>query len=148
MNCERVLSKQKIDEYVLERTDFVVNYVPWKLSGNRNENAEIISTLGTVFSKLKEMVKQFCVHTYLKRKQTLAFQKAKQNVNNSTAVIQVDFAENYSFVEQNEIRSGRWTYQQCTIFISYTWYSGDGKGNVIISNTLLHTNKHCICIHE
>ena len=117
----------------------MVSYVQWTLSGKRYEKAKVIGTLGAVFSKLKDVVKQYCVHMYVKRKQALAFQQAKQSVNDSTAVIQVDFAENYSFAEQDKIQSAHWIHQQCTIFTSYTWYSGDEKGSVIVSDTLLHT---------
>ena len=63
MDCECVLCKHKLDEYVPERIDLVVNYIQWTLSGKIYEKAKIISTLGAVFSKLKDMVKQFCVHT-------------------------------------------------------------------------------------
>lgn len=54
-------------------------------------------------------------------------------ISENEIVIQIDFAENYSTVFQDEIQSAHWSHGHVTIFTCCTWTFNehvDGKGAV------------------
>ena len=60
---------------------------------------------------------KFAVHHYCTRQQQGYIKKIKEEARaNGTAVIQMDFAENYSLIVQHEIQQAHWTTPQATIF--------------------------------
>ena len=58
-----------------------------------------------------EVVKQldyFKQHTFIKRKQANSFEEKTRAVNGHNIVVQVNFAENYMAIGQDEIQSAHW----------------------------------------
>lgn len=60
--------------------------------------------------------------------------------NESSVVLQKDFSENNSLLQQNEIKAAHWTDQQVTIFTAHAWI-GEGvkESFTIVSDSLNHT---------
>lgn len=54
---------------------------------------------------LKSKICYFLKHTFIKRQQQKLFGVLKANISEKKAVIQVDFAENFTIKMQNEIQS-------------------------------------------
>lgn len=52
--------------------------------------------------------------------------------------MQIDFAENYSCVAQDEIQSAHWSNTLVTIFTCVTWMAGMKKCNALVSDNLSH----------
>ena len=52
-----------------------------------------------------ESIKKLTPHSYISRAQTSYLQKMSDNPDNFSAVVLVDFAENYSFVVQDEVQA-------------------------------------------
>ena len=60
------------------------------------------------------------------------------------AVLQIDFAENFSTLWQDEIQSAHWNKKQITVFTSVTWQQNLCTSTVIISDDLTHSRDSII----
>ena len=73
-------------------------------------------TVGRAFESFAEKIDAFILHQYIKRRQSEKFEDSKKEVSNTTAVLQVDYAENFSVVLQNEVQSRHWVNEQISLF--------------------------------
>lgn len=66
----------------------------------------------------------------------------KQNLDNKTALILMDFSENYTFTVQNEVQGYNWNHGYCTLHTAVIYYLVDNilksKSVCVISNDLNH----------
>ena len=64
------------------------------------------------------MVLSFLPHFFIKQKQSDSYMKLKEQVetNDSTAVLEINFAENYSTFWQDKVQSAHWPKNQITVF--------------------------------
>ena len=62
-----------------------------------------------------EKLSEFTEHSYLSKCQAAALKKLLDNLPINKVVAQVDFAENFQFVIQDEIQSYHWTKEYCTV---------------------------------
>lgn len=96
---------------------------------------------------LRELVKglnkslpNFKTHTHTKNQQLEYFEMAKNNLLEDECVVQVDFAENYSLIQQDEIQSAHWQHAQTTLFTCCMWFKGnETKSYVVVSDDLTHS---------
>ncbi|XP_063222679.1 uncharacterized protein LOC134531076 isoform X2 [Bacillus rossius redtenbacheri] len=120
----------------------LTNEMKWKQWKNVEGHPQIVSETGTVSDCVKKIQMQmiaFKLHQYVKRKQSKHFEDAKKNFSTHDAVIQIDFAENYTAVSQDEIQSAHWTQRQTTIFTAVVWLECNKVYNyAIISDELSH----------
>ena len=61
------------------------------------------------------------IHRYVKREQAATFTKVISECDGSSVTLQVDFLENATLIEQDEIQSAHWTRKQVTIFTAHAW---------------------------
>ena len=128
------------------------NNILWKEWKDVNGRFYVSEQQGTVHDCLQEIDKQFHsfkMHCYVKRMQSRHFEDLKIHTTNETAVLQVDFAENYTAVLQDEIQSAHWHQKQVTLFTAIAWV-GDNSAKptrsfVNISDDLTH-NKHSVWV--
>jgi hypothetical protein len=98
----------------------------------------------TVFQCVKQMKQrtaQYLYHVFVKRKQSKYFENIEENANDGTVVCQVDYAENFTLQDQNQIQSAHWSKKQASIFTAYPWLGGsgaDGRSFGFVSNTTKH----------
>ena len=85
------------------------------MAKTRQAEKVTISAIVNVFDDFKNQMNSFLVHRYIKRKQQDHFTKLIEECDGSSAVHQVDFSENASIVNQNEIQSSHWSHQQVNI---------------------------------
>ena len=104
-----------IDQYVPQDGSALVSYQQWE----NGEKGKVVATAEDTFRDLRHQLKQFLIHVYVKRKQSAYFEKVKGEVNGINVVLQVDFSENASLVQQNEIQAGHWNHKQATLFTAY-----------------------------
>ena len=101
--------------------------------GSTIELAELICSI----------VPQFLEHCYIKRKQADTYRNMKKEAEKesfkSKAMIQVDFAENYTCVSQDEIQSAHWQQAQVSLFTAAVWHSGKMHPYVLCSDNLTHS---------
>lgn len=60
--------------------------------------------------ELKGKMKKFKLHYFLKRVQSNFFQESITSLKDDEAVVQVDFAENYKLISQDETQSAHWRF--------------------------------------
>ena len=59
-------------------------------------------------------------------------------------MLQIDFAEDYTCVVQDEVQSFHWVQPQVSLFTVSTWYNGQHHPTVIVSDDLDHTKRSVI----
>ena len=96
------------------------------------EKVTILTTVNDIFDELTNQMSNFLVHRYIKRKQQDHFTKLTEEFDGSSAALQVDFSENASIVNQNEIQSAHWSHQQVTIFTDHVWVNQNVKESFVI----------------
>ena len=98
---------------------------------------------------IQSLLPQFLQHCHTKREQAAAYQSereaaASEGKDTSHALIQVDFAENYTCVAQDEIQSAHWKQHQVSLFTAAVWHSGDIHSYVIASDNIVHSKETVI----
>ena len=93
----------------------------WQWANDQNgktERQEFKGSLMDCFDILKQQSSYFLKHICIKLMQSRAFISEKESLidDDSTVVIQVDFAENYTTQIQNAIQSSYWVSKQFTLF--------------------------------
>jgi hypothetical protein len=91
----------------------------------------------------------FVTHTYVTRQQRDYVKKIKLTSSLTIfAVIQVDFAENFSFIVQKEILSAYWNQKQATIYTVVINIGADHRNMVIISDRMVHDTTFVYCTQK
>ena len=97
---------------------------------------------------------KFIKHNFIYSWQAHQFKNCISDFPNDVVVSVVDFAENYTFKQQNEIQSMHWCSVQVTIFVHITYFrvSGDIKKVIhfFISDDKKHDTlfvQHCFKLH-
>ena len=89
---------------------------------NNEKIVDIIGTVNDAFTKLKRQLKEFLIHTYMKRKQAAymtSFLISKCSKEN------VVFSENATRASQNETQSAHWSHGQATLFTAHAWFKDE-----------------------
>ena len=88
------------------------------------------------------MAPKFMQHSYIKRQQAKKYEEDKElasTISSTVAVLQMDFAENYTCTAQDEIQSAHWNQNQVTLFTTVTWAKGKVISRVVVSDYMHHT---------
>lgn len=113
--------------------------------------------VGEFTKLLKERTKSFIKHNFTYRWQADQYRECLKVFPTNTIVSVVDFAENYSFKEKNEIQSMHWHTDQCTILVHISYRRSDKDDSIIkemhfyISDDKLHDTlfvQHCFLMHN
>lgn len=75
---------------------------------------------------------------FIKRRQSEYFRDAQEKVSDKYCVLQVDYSENFSIVEQNEIQSAHWSRKQLSIFTAHAWTQPATYPIVLVSDDPSH----------
>ena len=80
---------------------------------------------------------------FVKRQQARFFKEKIEHLTEEEAVVQVDFAENYSCKYQGKVQSAHWSQDQVTLFTVAIWAKSRDKNScceshVIVSDDLKH----------
>ncbi|XP_063232470.1 uncharacterized protein LOC134536608 [Bacillus rossius redtenbacheri] len=128
------------------------------------KEVNLIEHTGKIHNCIQEIQNQFPqfkLHCYIKRKQAKHFEATKLKVTTNTAVLQIDFAENYTAGFQYEIQSAHWHKQQVShwhkqqvshwhkqqvsLFTAVAWVGVCRRCFVIVSDDLNH-NKYSVWV--
>lgn len=118
----------------------------WKEWVTQNNHPQMITSKATIteaLNKLKDMTIKFRLHCYIKNIQAHYFENTKERLLNNEAVMQIDFAENYALVQQDEIQSAHWSHRQVTIFTCCVWFVTDRRCLAFVSDDMGH-NKQAV----
>ncbi len=96
-----------------------VTWYTWETTEGLPNKVQKSGTLGDVLHFLKTAATKFVYHCFVKKQQSGCFQaKTMLAKTGQELVLQVDLAENYTAVYQDEIQSARWHKKQVTVFPS------------------------------
>lgn len=109
-----------------------VQYKQWsKDADGRYVTTLVKTTANEAFNQLTKDLREFLVHTFTKREQHSHFEALKEKVDTENIVVEVDFSENFTIKDQNEIQSAHWTHKQATLFTSHAWVGADNNEPMI-----------------
>ena len=92
------------------------------------------------------MWSSFITHSFLTHQQCDYIALIKENPSLITyAVVQMDFARNFSFITQQEIQSAYYSRKQAAIFTIYIKVGVEHRNMVLISDYLSHGTRFVIC---
>ena len=103
--------------------------------------------ISDVIASLQRKLPTFLEHVFIKRQQSKYFEDRLANLDKEEAVVQVDFAENYTCKYQDEIQTAHWNQEQVTIFTVAVWTKGTAGGDnvceshAIVSDETTHDKK-------
>lgn len=88
-------------------------------------------------------------HIFVKKSQSSLFYQARESSTIETAVIQVDFAENFKCISQNEVQSAYFNQHAIAIFTVVIWAGQKTFSKVLVTDDTSHS-KYCVLafMHE
>lgn len=120
------------------KMDENVNWQYWRKVDDRVSLTSNVAPLLSLLHELKTQLPLFKTHFFVKRAQQNYFEAVRKSVRPGALLLQVDFAENYRLICQNEIQSAHFNYKQVSIFTCVAWMYGQTKSFAIISDSLNH----------
>ncbi|KAJ8033178.1 39S ribosomal protein L13, mitochondrial [Holothuria leucospilota] len=101
-------------------------------------------TVGELVEHITAILPQFLQHCYVKREQAAAYNAQREKAlseshNSHSALLQVDFSENFTCVAQDEIQSAHWNQRQVSLFTAALWHSGSLHSHILVSDNLTHS---------
>ena len=121
--------------------DQEINYKQWVHTDRSSLNTMTVNIsdfIGIICNSLQDLTS----HSYISKTQAEYLKIRKENIDNETAISLGDFAENYSFVVQDEVQSFHWNNLQCTLHPVVLYYKIDEtlthKSFCIISDDMKH----------
>jgi len=115
-----------------------VKWRKWTESEGRPVQGNVLMSLEDAVDEVNGMFNDYKCHCLVKDQQSKLFKECKENILEKEAVIQIDFAENYAAVTQDEVQSAHWNHTQITIFTAVAWFQNGCKSFVVISDDLNH----------
>jgi hypothetical protein len=121
----------------------------WITKNNRVELQHFTGSFRSLIDELNGRWSSFVTHTYVTRQQRDYIKNIKLASSLTTfAVIQVDFAENFTIIVQNEIQSAYWNQKQVTIYTIAINIGADHRNMVIISDRMVHDTTFVYCTQK
>ena len=143
-NCEGCGSAEMLKTMLEEEFSEVEEEISFKLwtSTDRSNLIEVVQSADEFIESLLEKLIQLKKHHYIAKVQASYLREKKENLTESECIVLADFAENYSFVVQDESQGFHWTKSQSTVhpFVVY-FKDGDkvmSKSLCVISDYLKH----------
>ena len=113
--------KNKLKEFI---TSDEVEFTQW-VSTDRCSLITIKENINEFIEKLSQDVYQLTLHHFISKHQGYSFSEAKKHIKTDEAVVQLDFAENYTMVIQNASQSSYFDGKQATLH-PYIVYCKEG----------------------
>ena len=97
-----------------QNSDDPAKWMKWEEANSRIIKNKKSGSVGSLYNYLSSILPDFFIHTFVKRKQARSYEDDKSDAtmkNSNTAMLQVDFAENYTCTAQDEVQSAHWRKQ-------------------------------------
>ena len=135
------VAKSKVtDELIANSAAEMITWSRWKTKDNRMVLVEQNGTVEEMVDEILSDLPKFLRHVFIKHKQSKSFESIKNSLkeDDTHALIQVDFSENYTAEYQDEVQSAHWHQTQITLFTVAVWTKNNCDSSVIVSDTLVH----------
>lgn len=144
----RQLKNINLQEIICEIKDEKIKYEQWKKVDmadwkKRTKIVEKEMSKAEFVSAVQVQICEFRQHVSRVRTQYQALTNLKENLPTGHAIVQMDFAENFSCCSSDEVQSAYWNSSAVTLHPVVLYYRGDGgelahKNYVFVSNDLDH----------
>ena len=93
----------------------------WWTHTDRSNLELIVKSSEDFVESLIQMLQNYMKHNFITKMQSSAYKMAKEDLKEGQMIVVCDFAENYSFVVQDEIQSFHWNNSMVTLhpFVGY-----------------------------
>ncbi|GBN71476.1 hypothetical protein AVEN_173498-1 [Araneus ventricosus] len=118
-HCDKCPSKDNLVQFLQAKfedhdDEDIVEYNQW-VSTDRTEMIRCSTSVGELIEKLVETLNKLMPHSYIAKSQSSFFKNLKGTASSNTAVVSMDFSENYAFTIQDEDQGYHWNSNSCTI---------------------------------
>lgn len=134
--------KLNVEAKIIDET-VTIKWCQWNNNNGRAAKIEQEGTVKECVQLLSEKIKQYLNHVFIKREQSKFFEQMKDNSDDKSIVVQVDYAENFTTEEQDAIQSAHWSTKSISIFTAHAWCDPLNFSFALPSNNVTH-NKFCI----
>ena len=114
-------------------------WMKWQEANARLAKLENKGTIQDLYDHICAMSEKFLAHCRIKRLQYELDKELALLENSDVAVLQMDFAENYACIGEDEVQSAHWNQNQVTLFTTVTWFKGEVMSKVIVIDCMQHT---------
>ena len=122
--------------------DSRTTWMRWQENNGRMAKVQETGTVEYLYEYIRSMSPKFLQHCHIKRLQAKQYEEDKKlasTIASKVAVLQMDFAENYTCTAQDQIQSAHWNQNQVTLFTTVTWVKGKVVSKVVVSDCMQHT---------
>ena len=144
--CDKCPDKEELSDYLYNffgdyDEDFQIIYTQWDTTDRAalsTRMADVPSFIEMLITSLEELKP----HSFISREQASYLNKLKENLSESSVILLVDFAENYSFVVQDEVQSFHWNNTQCSLHPVVIYYRKDAALHHLSYTVISHDTTH------
>lgn len=126
-------------------SDATVRWKQWTKNEHHTQISEEEGTFQVLLQTFESKLQRFKQHFYVHRTQSDQFREAKERIESNEAVVQIDFAENFTLISQDEVQSAHWNQAQATVFTACAWVKTElalkSYSYAIISDDLTHNKE-------
>ncbi|GBN58021.1 hypothetical protein AVEN_226241-1 [Araneus ventricosus] len=118
-HCDKCPSKDNLVQFLQAKfedydDEDIVEYNQW-VSTDRTEMIRCSTSVGELIEKLVEKLNKLIPHSYIAKSQSSFLKNLKGTTSSNTAIVSMDFSENYAFTIQDEAQGYHWNSNSCTI---------------------------------
>ena len=151
--CDKCPGKAALTELLSEQLsteeEDSITFQQWQ-STDRPTLVAHTASVQEYIAYVVQAIDQLTGHSFIAKCQSTYLKDSKENLNSTTCIILMDFAENYKYVIQDEIQSFHWNNQQCTLHPVVIYYRGPTNDIKVLSLCIISDdNDHDTCfVHE
>ena len=146
--CKTNFQTTYLDEIDKKHLIAAATWYQWeKGEDGQTQKSEKKGTFENLLSALQNLTK-FLLHYIVNKLQTEAhnaYQLTVTAADSNTAVVQVDFSENFC-VYQGEVSSAHWKTNSVTLYTVMIWFTDESISTVLLSDNNDHWWYHTLCM--
>ena len=121
----------------------------WNKVDNKFDLQQVIGSVDSLFTEIKDRWSTFLLHTYCNRQQREYIEDLRsQSTDKSFVVAQIDFSMNYTLIRQREVQQSFFSQHQATLFTVHLTIGKEQRNLAIISNYMEHTTAFVYCAQK
>lgn len=119
--------KKIIRDYMPKNNETDVTFKFWEEDGSRASLITRITSIEDFIDELSQDIYDLTIHHFIAQEQNRYFKWCKNNIDMLTAIIIMDFSENYSFAIQDSVQAFYYNNLQATVHPFIIYYKVPGK---------------------
>ena len=144
--CEDCPDEKVLSDYLYEifgdfDDDDQIFFSQWT-NTDRANLCKMVSDVPGFIEKLIESLQELRPHSYISKSQSRYLNTLKDQLDESSVIFLGDFAENYSFVVQDEVQSFHWNNSMCSLHPVVIYYRSRQAISHLSYTVLSDDNKH------